>query len=80
MSFATQVEYNGFPEVVLQDVQCNGTEFSLAQCGGPGVGFTDSNCSFPMFIAGVRCQEGKEVYYIVKFCNFALPHSHTKQV
>ena len=61
VSFATQVPYFGGPDVVLQDVQCNGTEFSLTDCPSPGVGFTDSNCTFPIYIAGVRCQQGNDV-------------------
>ena len=66
VSFATQVPYFGSPDVVLQDVQCNGAEFSLANCTSPGIGFTDSNCSFPPFIAGVICQQGNEVMVIVQ--------------
>ena len=64
VSTATQVPYFGDPEVVLQDVRCSGTEFTLTECFSLGVN-VDSNCNFPIYIAGVQCQRGKEVMNIV---------------
>ena len=81
VSFATQVPYFGGPDVVLQDLQCNGTEFSLTDCPSPGVGFTDSNCSFPIYIASVRCQQGEEVMTVQSHIHLSVKlksHSRTK--
>ena len=61
-----QVPYFGGREVVLQDVECSGTEFSLIECPGPPVGFTFGDCTSPPFIAGVQCQQGNEVMIIVQ--------------
>ena len=58
--------YGGGPPIILANVSCNSSEFTISQCNISGVGrITNSQCSSPDNVAGVNCSRGSYHQFVV---------------
>ena len=58
--------YGRGPPIILENVSCNGSEFTISQCNSSDFGrITNPQCSSPGNVAGVNCSIGTYHQFVV---------------